>query len=114
MADFDIKPEDIKDTSGLGDKISEMYNRSKATMDLRTNNFELFTKISHNMNLYEKRRNTEFSEGTTQALKRKLRAQTLLRVPDGEITTQFDKISIEQVETEFLFDTKIVRSEFDG
>lgn len=114
MADFDIKPEDIKDTSGLGDKISEMYNRSKATMDLRTNNFELFTKISHNMNLYEKRRNTEFSEGTTQALKRKLRAQTLQRVPDGEITTQFDKNSIEQVETEFLFDTKIVRSEFDG
>ena len=52
MADFDIKPEDIKDTSGLGDKISEMYNRAKATMDLRTNNFELFTKISHNMNLY--------------------------------------------------------------
>ncbi|MDQ9825851.1 hypothetical protein RFZ44_21340, partial [Acinetobacter sp. 163] len=57
---------------------------------------------------------TEFSEGTTQALKRKLRAQTLQRVPDGEITTQFDKNSIEQVETEFLFDTKVVRSEFDG
>lgn len=114
MAHFDIKPEDIKDTSGLGEKIDEYYNRSKATMNVRTNAFKLFTRISHNQSLYTKGVHDQYSEGTTQALKRKLRAQTLQRVPDGEITTQFDKNSIEQVETEFLFETKVLTSEFDG
>ena len=35
-------------------------------------------------------------------------------MPDGEITTQFDKNSIEQVETEFIFDNKVLTSEYDG
>lgn len=115
MGRFNIDPEDIRDTSGLGDKIDEMYNRSKATMNTRTDQFNLFTRISHNQSLYDRKnaRNV-FSEGTTQALKRKIRAQTLQRVPDGEIRTQFDKNSIEQVETEFLFETKVLTSEFDG
>ena len=115
MGRFGITPDEIKDTTGLGDKIQEMYDRSKATMDLRTNSFRLFTMISHNQSLYEPgRARTKFSEGTTQALKRKIRAQTLQRVPDGDIRTQFDKNSIEQVETEFLFKNKVLTSEFDG
>ena len=114
MGHFDIKAADIKDESGVGTKIDEMYNRSKAQMNLRTNMFELFTRLAHNQSLYEKGVNDLYSEGTTQALKRKIRAQTLQRVPDGEITTQFDKNSIEQVETEFLFDNKVLTSEYDG
>lgn len=114
MAHFDVKPEDIVDKSGLGNKIDEYYNRSKATMNVRTNAFKLFTRIAHNQSMYSKGVHDVYSEGTTQALKRKLRAQTLQRVPDGEITTQFDKNSIEQVETEFLFENKILTSEFDG
>ena len=115
MGRFDIEQSEIRDDTGLGDMIQEMYNRSKATMDLRTNDFKMFTMISHNQSLYEPgRAKTTFSEGTTQALKRKIRAQTLQRVPDGDIGTQFDKNSIEQVETEFLFKNKVLTSEFDG
>lgn len=114
MGHFDIKPEDIRDQSGIGKKIDEYYNRSKAQMNVRTNNFKLFTRLAHNQSLYTKGVNDVYSEGTTQALKRKIRAQTLQRVPDGEITTQFDKNSIEQVETEFLFDNKVLTSEYDG
>lgn len=115
MGRFDIEQSAIKDDTGLGDMIQEMYDRSKATMDLRTNDFKMFTMISHNQSLYEPgRAKTTFSEGTTQALKRKIRAQTLQRVPDGDISTQFDKNSIEQVETEFLFRNKVLTSEFDG
>ena len=116
MGHFDIKQADIKDESGVGQKIDEMFNRSKAQMDLRTNMFSMFTRLAHNQSLYDKVDKAEdlYSEGTTQALKRKIRAQTLQRVPDGEITTQFDKNSIEQVETEFIFDNKVLTSEYDG
>lgn len=116
MGHFDIKQADIKDESGVGQKIDEMFNRSKAQMDLRTNMFSMFTRLAHNQSLYDKANKAEdlYSEGTTQALKRKIRAQTLQRVPDGEITTQFDKNSIEQVETEFIFDNKVLTSEYDG
>lgn len=114
MGHFGIKAADIKDESGVGEKIDEMYNRSKAQMNVRTNMFKLFTRLSHNQSLYTKGVNDVYSEGTTQALKRKIRAQTLQRVPDGEITTQFDKNSIEQVETEFIFDNKVLTSEYDG
>lgn len=114
MGHFNIKAEDIKDESGVGTKIDEMYNRSKAQMNVRTNMFKLFTRLAHNQSLYTKGVNDVYSEGTTQALKRKIRAQTLQRVPDGEIVTQFDKNSIEQVETEFIFDNKVLTSEYDG
>ena len=114
MGHFGIKAADIKDESGVGEKIDEMYNRSKAQMNVRTNMFKLFTRLAHNQSLYTKGANDVYSEGTTQALKRKIRAQTLQRVPDGEITTQFDKNSIEQVETEFIFDNKVLTSEYDG
>lgn len=114
MGHFGIKAADIRDESGVGEKIDEMYNRSKAQMNVRTNMFKLFTRLAHNQSLYTKGANDVYSEGTTQALKRKIRAQTLQRVPDGEITTQFDKNSIEQVETEFIFDNKVLTSEYDG
>ena len=114
MGHFNIKAEDIRDESGVGAKIDEMYNRSKAQMNVRTNMFKLFTRLAHNQSLYTKGVNDVYSEGTTQALKRKIRAQTLQRVPDGEIVTQFDKNSIEQVETEFIFDNKVLSSEYDG
>ena len=116
MGHFDIKQADIKDESGVGQKIDEMFNRSKAQMDLRTNMFSMFTRLAHNQSLYDKVDKAEdlYSEGTTQALKRKIRAQTLQRVPDGEITTQFDKNSIEQVETEFIFENKVLTAEYDG
>lgn len=114
MGRFGIRAADIRDESGVGAKIDEMYNRSKAQMNVRTNMFKLYTRLAHNKSLYGKGAHDVYSEGTTQALKRKIRAQTLQRVPDGEITTQFDKNSIEQVETEFIFENKVLTSEYDG
>lgn len=110
---WNIELDDIKDPKI--NKIEKKWKDASSVMNLRTANFELFTKISHNQSLYEsgKGKKDIFSEGSTQAIKRKIRAQTIQRVPDGEITTQFDKNSVEQVITEFLFKHKVLTSEYD-
>lgn len=109
---WNIKPEDIKDER-VGTKYAEMYRRAKSIMDQRTKGHSFFSRVSHMQSLYTEREDI-ISEGSTQAIKRKLRAETIQRVPDGEIKTQFDKNSIEQVETEFLFQNKVLTSEYDG
>lgn len=108
----EIKLEDIQDAAARK-KFDEHHKRAKSAMEQRTKGHQAFSKISHMQNLYEDRGGV-YSEGSTQAIKRKIRAQTIQRVPDGEIVTQFDKNSIEQVETEFIFEHKILQSEFDG
>lgn len=108
-----VRLADIKDDA-VGEKIDEMFDDAKSVMQQRTADFPIFQRISHNQSLYEKNKDTQFSEGSTQAIKRKIRAQTLQRVPDGELVTQFDKNSIEQVEVDYLFKNKILTSEFDG
>ena len=112
MSKKNIKLDDIRDER-VTTEFASMWRRAESQMKERTNNFEWFTKISHNRNLYENR-NDRFSEGSTQAMKRKIRNQTIQRVPDGEIVTQFDKNTIEQVEIEYLFKNKILASEFAG
>ena len=107
-----IKLEDIRDEKAMK-KFSKIHNKAKSAMEQRTRGHQIFSKISHMQNLYETRGDT-YSEGSTQAIKRKIRAQTIQRVPDGEITTQFDKNSLEQVEIEFIFQHKIMTSEYDG
>ena len=109
---WDIKPEDIRD-SCVADKYRAMLRRAKAQMDLRTKGHGYFTKIAHMQNLYDTR-DGQFSEGTTQAIKRKIRSETIQRVPDGELVTQFDKNSIEQAEIDFIFQNKVLTSEYDG
>ena len=94
-------------------KFNDRQQRAKSSMDMRTKNHDIFSKISHMQNIYPLSGN-EWSEGSTQAIKRKIRAQTIQRVPDGEIVTQFDKNSIEQIEIEFIFKHKILTSEYDG
>lgn len=94
-------------------RFNDKQQRAKSSMDMRTKNHDVFSKISHMQNIYPLSGN-EWSEGSTQAIKRKIRAQTIQRVPDGEIVTQFDKNSIEQVEVEFIFKHKILTSEYDG
>lgn len=80
----------------------------------RTTGFKFFAKVAKNMTLFEKARKDEWSEGSTQMIMRKIRSQTLQRVPDGEIVTPFDKNSIEQAIVDFLFKHKILTSEYDG
>lgn len=112
---FGLKPKDVEDKI-LVPKLDEKWNKAQSVMKQRTAGHEFFSKLAHNQTLYEKGgvNKDNFSEGSSQAIKRKIRAQTIQRIPDGQITTQFDKNSIEQIETEFLFNHKILTSEYDG
>lgn len=113
---WDIKLEDIKNMEPCP-TLAEKWRRARSVMDQRTRYHGFFAKVSHNLSLYDfspTRQKTVFSEGSTQAIKRKLRAQTIQRVPDGDITTQFDKNSIEQAVTEFIFEKKVLCSEYEG
>jgi len=81
----------------------------------RVKGFDFFGKVAHNMSLFEAGdKNLKWSEGSTQTIMRKIRSQTLQRVPDGEIVTPFDKNSIQQAIIDFLFKHKILTSEYDG
>jgi hypothetical protein len=65
-------------------------------------------------NIYENRDGKNFSEGSTQAIKRKIRSETIQRIPDAQIISQYDKNSIEQIELEYIFENKVITSEYDG
>lgn len=97
-------------------KFEKMYRMARSVQDQRTRGHEFFSKVSHMQNLYQpaKMKEQAWSEGSTQAIKRKIRAETIQRVPDGEIKTQFDKNSVEQIEINYIFKNKILKSEFDG
>lgn len=106
-----IDIEKIKDPKV--DKYEKMYRRARDTHDRRTKHHEFFSSIAHMENIYDAD-SIVFSEGSTQAIKRKIMAQTLQRVPDGEIITQHNKNSIEQVEIDYIFKNKILTSEIHG
>ncbi len=108
-----VDPSTIEDKC-WSEKYAKLWRDASSVMKERTSDFHLFSEISHNRPLIKKPRADQFSEGSTQAIKRKIRAQTVQRVPDGEIVTQFDKNSIEQTEIEFLFKNKVLTSEYDG
>lgn len=108
----EIKAEDIRDKEAEK-RFSDLHSRAEHEMKSRTKGFPILTKIAHMQNLYESRGDV-YSEGSTQAIKRKIRAQTIQRVPDGEIVTQYDKNSIEQVEIDYIFKNKIMTSEYAG
>lgn len=110
---WNIKPESINDPKVQKD-MDDKIRRAKSVMNQRTAGYGLFSKISHNQSIYSDAKESVWSEGSTQGMKRKVRAQTIQRVPDGEVTTQFDKNSIEQIEIEFLFKNKIMTSEYQG
>ena len=45
---------------------------------------------------------------------RKVLANTIQRVPDGELTTQYDHASREHILLQYIFDNKVMSSEIDG
>lgn len=110
---WNIKPEDIRDVEVQKD-MDDKIRRAQSVMNQRTAGYGLFSKISHNQSIYSDAKESVWSEGSTQGMKRRVRAQTIQRVPDGEVHTQFDKNSLEQIETEFLFKNKIMTSEYQG
>ena len=111
---WNIKLDDLAIEKKLACKLAVKWDAAHSQMRQRTKGHDIFTRISHGLNVFEKNRSDSFSEGTTQAMKRKIRAQSIQRVPDGEIVTQYDKNSLNQAIIDYLFDRKVLTSEYDG
>lgn len=113
-----LPPVKLEDIEKVGkEKAAKLDKKWKDGLSMhqdRTTGFDFFAKVAKNMTLFEKGRKDEWSEGSTQTIMRKIRSQTLQRVPDGEIVTPYEKNSIEQAVVDFLFKHKILTSEFDG
>lgn len=95
-------------------KLERKWKDGLSVHQNRTTGFDFFAKVAKNMTLFEKARKDEWSEGSTQTIMRKIRSQTLQRVPDGEVVTPYEKNTIEQAVIDFLFKHKVLMSEFDG
>lgn len=101
-------------------KTMARFQTAQGQMRLRTSNHELYGLIAKNKSIHQyfggrrsKQRNY-FSEGSTQYILRKTLADTIQRVPDGELETQYDKASKEHIWLQYLFDNKVMASEFEG
>ena len=120
MAEYlsDIEPIDLDEIETVDKetaaKLDKKWKDGLAMHQQRVAGFEFFTRVAHNMSLFEMKKNDSFSEGSTQTIKRKIRAQTIQRTPDGEIVTPFEKNSVEQTIVDYLFKHKILSSEFEG
>lgn len=114
----DLSPLSLEDIdlveSELAKKLDKKWKDGLAMHQQRVAGFSFFSRVAHNMSLFERDKNDSFSEGSTQTIKRKIRAQTIQRTPDGEIVTPYDKNSIEQATIDYLFSHKILTSEYDG
>lgn len=99
-------------------KWSRDYQGALAQMRARTRNHELYGLIAKNKSIHEwfsgKTTGKYFSEGSSQYILRKSLANTIQRVPDGELVTQYDKASVQHVVTDYIFRNKVMWSEFEG
>ena len=92
-------------------KMHARYDAARAQMMQRTQHHELYGLLAKNKSIHEwstRRGKTKyFSEGSTQYILRKVLANTIQRVPDGELTTQYDHASKEHI---FLRTSSTTRS----
>lgn len=99
-------------------KIAARYNTAKSQMMQRTHHHELYGLLAKNKSIHEwtlkKGRSRYFSEGSTQYILRKTLADTIQRVPDGELSTPYDKNSKESIWMNYIFENKVMWSEFKG
>lgn len=103
-------------------KIMKRFQTAQGQMRLRTRNHELYGLIAKNKSIHEyfnasgkrSKQRSYFSEGSTQYILRKTLADTIQRVPDGELETQYDKASKEHIWLQYLFENKVLESEFEG
>lgn len=95
------------------------FTAAESQMRQRTNHHELYGLLAKNKSIHEwaitKGKSSQiFSEGSTQYIMRKALADTIQRVPDGELTTQYDKASRQHINTSYIFNNKVMWSEFEG
>jgi hypothetical protein len=77
------------------------YDGAQAQMKMRTQRHELYGLIAKNKSIHDMTGRVGggryFSEGSAQYILRKSLANTIQRMPDGELETQFDKASVEHI-----------------
>lgn len=101
-------------------KIKKQFDKAKTQMQQRTAHHELYGLLAKNKSIHEyyggrrSKQSRYFSEGSTQYILRKTLADTIQRVPDGELETQYDKASKEHIWLQYLFENKVIASEFEG
>jgi len=102
-------------------KIMARFQVAQGQMRQRTANHDLYGLVAKNKSIHEyfgkNRRSKQskyFSEGSTQYILRKTLNDVIQRVPDGELETQYDKLSKEHIETQYIFDNKVMVSEYEG
>ena len=99
-------------------KLHERYDMAKVQMRRRTYHHELYGLLAKNKSIHEwqinRGKTKYFSEGSTQYILRKVLANTIQRVPDGELTTQYDKATKEHIFLQYIFDNKVMQSEIEG
>jgi len=100
------------------EKMHARFDAARSQMMQRTAHHELYGLLAKNKSIHEwslKRGKTRyFSEGSTQYILRKVLANTIQRVPDGELTTQYDTASKEHILLRYIFENKVMVSEIDG
>lgn len=95
------------------------YDSAKLQMQQRTSRHELYGLVAKNKSIHDwiegqAASGKYFSEGSSQYILRKSVANTIQRVPDGELSTQYDKASVEHIQTQFIFENKVLWSEMEG
>lgn len=96
------------------------FQIAQGQMRLRTSNHELYGLIAKNKSIHEffggrrSKQHKYFSEGSTQYILRKTLDEAIQRVPDGELETQYDKASKEHIFTRYIFENRVISSEFEG
>ena len=99
-------------------KMHARYDAARTQMMQRTQHHELYGLLAKNKSIHDwshhHGKTKYFSEGSTQYILRKVLANTIQRVPDGELTTQYDHASREHILLQYIFDNKVMSSEIDG
>lgn len=115
---WNIKKESLESADVC--KTMAQFQIAKGQMRLRTSNHELYGLVAKNKSIHEffggkrAKQRKYFSEGSTQYILRKTLADTIQRVPDGELETQYDKTSKEHIFTRYIFENKVISSEYEG
>lgn len=115
---WNIKKESLESADVC--KTLAQFQIAQGQMRLRTSNHELYGLVAKNKSIHEyyggrkSKQRSYFSEGSTQYILRKTLADTIQRVPDGELETQYDKSSKENIWLQYLFENKVIASEFEG
>ena len=99
-------------------KTYSKYTDARSQMMQRTYHHELYGLLAKNKSIHQwsqkKGNGKYFSEGSTQYILRKVLADTIQRMPDGELTTPHDKNSWQHIITQYIFENKVMWSEWEG